>query len=404
MSTFAVTLKPYLIDGVIKYTNFEPTSKNGFGMPKPGKKESGISSKRVKDTDSIFKAYMDNGLLVGDVKTITNELKSRDAKIFTSKFDCKHTCSADTEDKRSYGIDWRGLNPENDYVFACDKHCNTNNKGGCKTLMFSSHSTCPFTRFDKVISLEVPWTNPILFNSSGSESNMKIAISNHTDTTWYRFWRAVSLDNWNEHAVIEADRIKIKNSFARLRYVFAINAVLNHVSKDNKEVDCEVNMYIRLNGEKFRKAAKFLQRHDNEWREKGITADHFDRVCTPGIKSDIIQRLLDDEDKVLTLATSGTTSLETIMNIYQLYGLTTTASRNVHDFRSNLKSKGRPIQNHMYSMGEYPSSDRAQFDTQQKHLHEEQLSNSLITVPYSSYVDPEINSAADVLLSMRHRN
>ena len=401
---YAVTLKPYLIDGQIKYTNFEPPSKHAFGMPKSRKNTSSISSKPIKDTDADFRAYMDTGLLVGDVKTITSEMKARDRKIFTKKFFCKHTCGTDTEDKRSYGIDWRGLNTENDYVFGCDKHCNTKNEGECKTLMFSSHSTCPFTRFDKTISLAVPWTNPVLFNSSGSESNMKIAIADHTNTTWYRFWRAVRLDSWKNYAVTEADRNKIKNAFAKLRYVFAINAVLNHVSVGDKEVDCEVNMYIRLNGDKFRKAADFLQQTDNEWRAKGIAPDHFDQLWTSGIDFDIINRLIDDERKVLTMAASATTSFETIKNIYQMYGLTTTAEKNVKDSPYQRPSQKPPIENHMFSMGQYPSSAQVQYETQQKHLQQAQLLNSLRTVPYSSYVDPEINSAADVLLSMRHRN
>ena len=400
---YAVTLKPYLIDGQIKYTNFEPPSKSAFGMPKARKNASSISSKPIQDTDANFRAYMDTGLLVGDVKTITSEMKARDKRVFTKKFGCKHTCGADTEDTQSYGIDWRGLNPGNDYVFGCDKHCNTKNEGECKTLMFSSHSTCPFTRFDKVISLAVPWTNPVLFHSSGSDSNMKIAISDHTNTTWYRFWRAVSLDSWNEHAVIEADRNKIKNSFAKLRYVFAINAVLNHVSVGDRELDCEVNMYIRLNGDKFRKAAKFLQRSDNEWRARGISADHFDQLSTPGTDYNIIKRLINDERNVLTMAASGTTSLETIKNIYQMYGLTLTAKENLYDSHHKRPLQKPPIENHMYSMGKYPYYDQVQYETQQKHLQQAQLLNSLRTVPYSSYVDPEIDSAANMLLRMRHQ-
>jgi len=167
MNTYAVTLKPYLIDGETKYTNFKPPSKNVFGMPKARKNASSISSKPMQDTDASFQAYMDTGVLVGDVKTITGDMKAKDKRIFQQKFDCKHTCGADTEDKRSYGIDWRGLNPANDYVFGCDKHCNTTHEAECKTLMFSCHSTCPFTRFKKNIPITLPWTNPVLFHSSG---------------------------------------------------------------------------------------------------------------------------------------------------------------------------------------------------------------------------------------------
>jgi len=145
---------------------------------------------------------------------------------------------------------------------------------------------------------------------------MKISISDHTNITWHYFWRAVSLDSWKEYAVIEADRTEIKNSFAKLRYVCAINSVLNHVSVGDREVDCEVNMYIRLNGEKFRKAAKFSRRSDNEWRTKGIAVDHFDQLMTAGINFDNIDHLLTDEFTVLSLAMSGTTSIETIKKIF----------------------------------------------------------------------------------------
>ena len=103
------------------------------------------------------------------------------------------------------------------------------------------------------------------------------------------------------------------------------------MSVDDKEVDCEVNMYIRLNGEKFRKAAKFLQRSDNEWRTKGIAVDHFDQLLTDSINAANIICLLMDEFIVLSSAMSGTTSMETIQNIYQMCGLTTTARKNVDE-------------------------------------------------------------------------
>jgi len=73
---------------------------------------------------------------------------------------------------------------------------------------------------------------------------MKTSISDHTNTAWHHFWRAVSLDSWKEYTVIEMGRWRIKNSFARLRYVCAVNVVLNYVAMDGKEADCEVNMYI----------------------------------------------------------------------------------------------------------------------------------------------------------------
>jgi len=86
-----------------------------------------------------------------------------------------------------------------------------------------------------------------------------------------------------------------------------------------------------------------------------------------------------------------------------MYGLTTTAQKNVENSDFKRRPQKPPIQNHMYSMGQYPSSAQAQFDTKQKFLEEAQLLNSLRTVPYSSYVDPEIDSAANVLLRMRHQ-
>jgi len=399
MSEYAVTLQPYRINGETIYTNFKPPPKNAFGMPKARKPTSSIPLQR----DANFQAYMDTGVLIGDVKTITGEMKAKDKRIFQKKFTCKHICDAHTEDTKSYGIDWKGLNPANDYVFACDKHCHSMHAAECDTLMFSCHSSCPFTRFEENISLTLPWTNPVLFHSRGSDSNMRISISDHTNTTWHRFWRAVHLNSWEEYTVLETDRFKIKNSFARLRYVCAINAVLNHVSVDDKEVNCEVNMYIRSNAEKFRKAAKFLQRSDNEWRTKGIAIDHFDQLLTDSVQIANVTRLLKDEYEVLHSAMSGTTSADTIRNIYQMYGLTKTAKANVDNANIKLRAKKPPIENHMYSLGQYPSSAQAQFDTQQQFLQEAQLLNSLRTMPYSFNVDPEIDSAADVLLRMKHQ-
>jgi len=350
-------------------------------MPKARK-----NTQRIQNTDTNFQAYMNTGVLIGDVKTITADMKAKNKGIFQQRFACNHLCDAHTKDTNSYGIDWRGLNPANDYVFGCDKHCNSTHEAECNTLMFSCHSTCPFTRFEKNISLALPWTNPVLFHSSGSDSNMKKSISDHTSTTWHHFWRAVSLDSWNEYAVTDMDRFRIKTSFTKLRYVCAINAVLNYVSVDDENFDCEVNMYIRLNGEKFKKAAKFLQKSDNKWRTQGIAANHFDQLLNVGN----VKNLLSDELRVLSLAMSGTTSTETIKLIYKMYGLTTTAQKNVED--------STPIHNHMYTIGQYPS----QFDTQQKIKQEAQLLNSLRTMPYNLNVDPEIDSAANILLRMKH--
>jgi len=403
MSDYAVTLQPHRINGETVYTNFNPPSKNAFGMPKARKNANSIPSERNKNIDTNFKAYMDTGVLIGNVKNITAEMKAKDTKIFQQKFACKHTCVADTEDTKSYGIDWRGLNPANDYIFGCDKHCNSAHKAECNTLMFSCHSTCPFTRFEKNISLTLPWTNPVLFHSSGSDSNMRISISDHTHTTWHHFWRAVSLDSWNEYAVLEMDRWRIKNSFAKLRYVCAINAVLNYVAVDGKEVDCEVNMYIRLNGEKFKRAAKFLQRHDNEWRTAGIAVDHFEQLLTDSKNVANVTRLLADEYTVLSSVLSQTTSLDTVQHIYQMYGLTKTAQKNVDDSNLQRPAKKAPIHNHMYSLDQYPSSNQAQLDIQQKFQEEAQLLNSLRTMPYRFDMDPEINSAANVLLRMNHQ-
>ena len=385
MSTYAVTLRPYQINGETIYSNCKPPSKTALGMPKARK-----NTQRIQNTDTNFQAYMNTGVLIGDVKTITADMKAKNKGIFQQRFACNHLCDAHTKDTNSYGIDWRGLNPANDYVFGCDKHCNSTHEAECNTLMFSCHSTCPFTRFEKNISLALPWTNPVLFHSSGSDSNMKKSISDHTSTTWHHFWRAVSLDSWNEYAVTDMDRFRIKTSFAKLRYVCAINAVLNYVSVDDENFDCEVNMYIRLNGEKFKKAAKFLQKSDNKWRTQGIAANHFDQLLNVGN----VKNLLSDELRVLSLAMSGTTSTETIKLIYKMYGLTTTAQKNVED--SSFQRP--PIHNHMYTIGQYPS----QFDTQQKIKQEAQLLNSLRTMPYNLNVDPEIDSAANILLRMKH--
>jgi len=57
----------------------------------------------------------------------------------------------------------------------------------------------------------------------------------------------------------------------------------------------------------------------------------------------------------------------------------------------------------MYSISQSPSSNQTQLDTQQKFQEEAQLLNSLRTVPYRFDVDPEINSAADVLLRMKRQ-
>ena len=122
------------------YTNFKPPGKKALGMPKVRKIPSSITSQRIQNKDTNFKAYMDTGVLIGDVKTITAEMKVNNKRIFQQKFACKHTCDADTEDTRSFGINWRGLNPANDYIFGCDKHCISMHEAECNTLMFSCHS------------------------------------------------------------------------------------------------------------------------------------------------------------------------------------------------------------------------------------------------------------------------
>jgi hypothetical protein len=336
-------------------------------------------------------------------------MKAKNKRIFQEKFACKHCCpnitDADKIDAQSYGINWKTLDPSHDYVFGCDRHNDSIDEPECNTLMFSCHSACPFTRFKENVQFSLPWTNPVLFHSSGSDSNMQISISDHTDTTWHRFWRAVSLNTTAEYDPTEMDRYKLKTSFARFRYMFALNAVLNFVVIEGKEVDCEVNMYIRLNGDKFKRAAKFLHQIENKWRRNDVDIDYFDRLFTEGVNMANVSCVLREEYRILSLAQQQSISGETIRNIYQMYGLTKTAQKSLDEFRAEPKTlsynvkesiPGSSIVNNMYSL----SPEKVVVDKQREAQEAAQILMSIRNVPFTSHDDLETEHAVDMLMAL----
>jgi len=413
MSTYCATLVPRVIDGEIVYTNFATSGKKAPGMPRARNPPSQKLVDRRKLVVDNFNAYINTGVLVGDVKIITSGMKAKNKKNFQEKFECKHACpnikNGDTTDEQSYGINWKALNPSNDYIFSCDRHNDSMYSAECNTLMFSCHSACPFTRFKETVAFSLPWTNPVLFHSSGSDSNMQISISDHTDTTWHRFWRAVHLKSTAEYSPTEMDRYKIKTSFARIRYMFALNAVLNYIAVDGKEVDCEVNMYIRLNGDKFKSAATFLQQRDNTWRREVVEIDYFDRLFNEGMNMGNVSAVLREENKILSLAHKQSICCETIRNIYQLYGLTKTAQKSANDFhlepkRYHQPTLGSSIINNMYSLSPATDPGKLLFDTQHETKKAAQTLMSIREFPFTSHDDSETEHAVDMLMALsKHR-